>query len=134
MFASIGPKPSFKFLVILIYLLALKTREGIFFLKKSSKAENFSVFKEEKKQESQCDIMKHTVLAAPGSLWISCFTQICNLPTLSYRRVFPLFGTSHCFKLRSQKPMISSRLTVNTVECHIHTAGVLYWLLIAVMF
>lgn len=55
LFASISPKlePSFKCLVMLIYLWALKTGEGIFFfLKKSNKAENFTVFKEETEHES----------------------------------------------------------------------------------
>lgn len=83
LFASRGPKPSFKFLVVLICLLALRTREGIlFFLRKSNKAENFSVFKEEPELESRCDIMKHKLLADPKFLWICYFTQICNLPTL----------------------------------------------------
>lgn len=52
--------------------------------------------------------------------------------------MFALFGVSHCFKLRPQKSTIFSEcvfplLNVSSVECHIHTAGVLYFLLIAVV-
>lgn len=93
LFASIRRKlePSFKFLAMLIFLMALKTREGIFFfLKKSNEAENFSGFNEEAEQERRCDIMKYKILAAlqfvgfvvSHKSWICYCTQICNLPTL----------------------------------------------------
>lgn len=127
--------------------MALKTREGIFFsLKKSNEAENFSGFNEETEQERRCDIMKHKILAAlefvgfvvSHKSWICYCTQICNLPTLDPSATGEYFPCLVPFKLRPQNSTIFSEwvfplLTVNTVECHIHTAGVLYLLLIAAM-